>query len=271
MRIRFLSLAVVFLAATFGSAEATELKVSFENLAPEGGFTLTPLWVGFHEGGFDLFSPGSAASAGLELLAEEGDASTLSGEFAGAGRVAKMGIGNSAGFGEAPVVEPGETAVDTVSVVNGAANAFFSYASMVIPSNDAFIGNGDPTAYQVFDAAGNFTGPVVIDVLGQDIWDAGTEVNDTMGAAFSTIGGVGTDEDGTVAPHQGLDNFELTGTPTGTIADGAAPAAGILLGRITVDLVPEPNSLLALSSSGLIAIGFARRRRGRRSVDRFRR
>jgi len=51
---------------------------------------------------------------------------------------------------------------------------------MVIPTNDSFIGNGDPLAYQVFNALGeinDMTGVFTIQVFGSDIWDAGTEVN----------------------------------------------------------------------------------------------
>ena len=39
-----------------------------------------------------------------------------------------------------------------------AANRFFSYAAMIIPSNDAFIANGSPFAHPVFDEQGSFVG-----------------------------------------------------------------------------------------------------------------
>ncbi len=71
---------------------------------------------------------------------------------------------------------------------------------MVIPSNDAFIANDDPLAHEVFDAAGNFTGPITLTVLCSCVLDAGTEDNTEMQAAFinqtgnnmgtTTIGGV---------------------------------------------------------------------------------
>ena len=56
---------------------------------------------------------------------------------------------------------------------------------MVIPSNDAFIANGDPLAHRLFDDRGNFIGEDFV-VTGADVLDAGTEVNDesTTNTAF---------------------------------------------------------------------------------------
>jgi len=48
----------------------TSVTVTIENLAPMGGTFLTPVWVGFHDGGFDLYDNGAAVSAELERLAE---------------------------------------------------------------------------------------------------------------------------------------------------------------------------------------------------------
>lgn len=264
MKKTFVTMALSWALLCCSTAKAQDLKISIENLASADGFFLTPLWVGLHDGSFDLFDPGSAASAGLELLAEEGDASTLSTEFAMPGRLQLSGIGNPAGFGGAPVIDPGETATGTITPINPASYPYLSFASMVIPSNDAFIGNEDPLAHLIFNGDGTFAGPVMIDIFGSDIWDAGTEVNDTMGAAFSTLGGSATDEGGTVHTHLGLGNFEGTGIPTGgTIGDGAAPGTSTLVARITITQVPEPATcgMLLLGATGLLAA--SRRRRNR--------
>ncbi|VAW48354.1 hypothetical protein MNBD_GAMMA04-105, partial [hydrothermal vent metagenome] len=45
--------------------QALEVKVKVENLSPEGGLYFTPLWVGFHDGLFDLYDRGAAASEGV--------------------------------------------------------------------------------------------------------------------------------------------------------------------------------------------------------------
>jgi hypothetical protein len=235
---------------------AQDLRITIENLASADGFFLTPLWVGLHDGSFDLFDAGSPASAGLELLAEAGDASTLSTEFAQPGRLQKSGIGNPAGFGGAPIIDPGETAEALITPINPAAYPYLSFASMVIPSNDAFIGNEDPLAYRIYQNDGTFAGPLTIDIVGSDIWDAGTEVNDTLGAAFSTIGGMASDEGGVLHAHSGLTNFEGTGTPAGSVGAGAAPGPNTLVARITITQVPEPSTLglLAFAVTGLLAV-----------------
>ena len=44
-------------------ANAQTVRVEVENLQPADGFYFTPLWVGFHDGSFDMFDAGSAASA----------------------------------------------------------------------------------------------------------------------------------------------------------------------------------------------------------------
>jgi hypothetical protein len=60
---------------------------------------------------------------------------------------------------------------------NALRNACFSYLAIVIPSNDAFIGNADPQAHRLFDAYGTFLG-AYFTIYGSDVPDAGPEVND---------------------------------------------------------------------------------------------
>lgn len=50
---------------------------------------------------------------------------------------------------------------------------------MILPSNDAWVGNGDPMAYPVIDESGAFM-PVTINVAGSYVLDGGTEVNDEI-------------------------------------------------------------------------------------------
>ncbi len=255
------------IAIALGSAPAASqgqsLNIEVENLSPTGGFFLTPLWYGLHDGSFDLFDIGGTASNALEQLAEEGNTAPLEGEFAGPGRVQGV-ITGPAGFGsvsgQPPLIDTGETATGMQAVMDPASYRYFSFASMVIPSNDAFIGNDSGTAYELFDAAGNFNGPLVIEILGSDIWDSGTEVNDTMGAAFSTIGGTATDENGTVQMHPGLANFEGTGTPVGLIGAGLAPGPTTPVARITITQVPEPTAAVLLTLVAISWLGTRSRR-----------
>jgi len=242
------------------AAMAQDLRISIENFADSDGFFITPLWIGLHDGSFDLFDSGSSASAGLELLAEDGDATTLFAEFSMPGRfqipLPISGIDNPAGFGGAPIIDPGETATKTITPISPTSNSYFSFAAMVIPSNDAFLGNEDPLAHRIYNNDGTFAGPVTIDILGRDLWDAGTEVNDTMGAPFSFVGGMSSDEvGGTVQAHPGLLNFEGTETPVGFLGAGTAPGPDTLVARITVTQVPEPSTcgLLVAATAGLFA------------------
>jgi len=220
------------------------------------------LWVGLHDGGFDLFTNGEAVSPGLEQIAETGDPGVLMTEFAAPGRLQGVAA-DPAGFGsmpgQPPVIDPVNTATVDIDILNPAAYRYLSFASMVIPSNDAFIGNGDPIAHEVFDGAGNFNGPLTIDITAANIYDAGTEDNTGLGAAFSANMGDATDTiGGTASQGPDLSNFIGTGTAAGTTI-GAVPGS-TPFARITVSVVPEPTTAV-LCGLGAIALVGSRRRR----------
>lgn len=215
-----------------------ELEITIENLLPDGGLTQTPFWVAVHEGSFALAAANGIASdfGGLEALAEEGDASGIVNRFATESGGSDTVVVAPDGFAGAPVFEPGEIASSTLNVFDTNANRFFSFASMVIPSNDAFVANLNPRAYELFDQNGFFLGDRTITIIGRDIWDAGTEVNGAgAGAAFSTLGGVGVDESGTIRRHGGLDEFIGTPLPTGTDL-ASAFSSQTPIARITINL-----------------------------------
>ena len=182
--------------------------VKVESLVPENGVYFTPVWVGFHNGSFDLFDVGSLASEGVERIAEDGNVSVLREEFAAA--TADSGgidgvITSPAGFEALPVFDPGEISTAEFTLTVGQ-NRYMSFASMIIPSNDAFIGNHNPWAIELFDAAGTFNGKKIITVLGSMVWDAGTELNTEMDAAFINQTGpdMGVTTVSPIIPHPGF-------------------------------------------------------------------
>ena len=212
------------------------VQFTFENLQPDDGFFFTEAWVGLHDGDFDLFDFGDRATPGLESLAEGGNTEALGAEFAQQGRL-QATIGN----GDVQFISPGETIEGSIDIINPAAYQYASFASMIIPSNDAFFGNEDPFAYQVFDDDGNFTGDIEITITRADIWDAGTEVNDAQGAAGFSLGpngddgGTSTDDlSSVVAAHPSLENLVGIQTAAGTTVLSELEDPNEEVARITI-------------------------------------
>jgi len=221
------------------------VKVNVENLNQEGGVFVTPLWVSAHDGNFDVFNEGEAASEALERLAEDGNTSVLESSFDATGNGVDGIIFGSDGVGG--IVDPEEKASLNLSV-DESTDRYFSFASMVIPSNDAFVGNEDSLSFELFDENGNFVGGEGFTVYGSDIYDAGTEVNTEQDAAFINQSGpnTGVDENGVVQSHNGYIDSE--GNPGGTpVILGGTTAAGTTLTREAGDFTQNNFELLNFS------------------------
>ncbi|MEM7755971.1 MAG: spondin domain-containing protein [Planctomycetota bacterium] len=253
------------LAAAAVAAHASTVTVTFENTQAQGGFSFTPVWVALHNGGFDTYDGGQLAfDTGLTPLAEDGITDPIQQGFADSAAGLAGGVdGVLADNTGAPVFSGGESNSLTLNAGDTTVNRYFSFASMVVPSNDLFIGNGNPFAHEVFDAAGNFTGPVEILIFGSDVNDNGTEINDAFaGAAFSANGGDGIDESVVVTNFfdlDGADAYLATFVNTSTVDGGLitqAFGADNLIGRITI--VPTPGAFAAFGLAGVAAV---RRRR----------
>lgn len=216
MTIRRLVLASAISGLLSAPAMAERYEITVENLAPADGVFLTPVWIGFHAGDFDLYDSGSPISPELERIAEDGAAGPLDTAFLGADSSrTSVVVTEPSGFAGAPVYEPGSTAHASIEL-DPATHRYLSYATMVIPSNDAFVANGDPQAVEVFDADGQPTGPVSFTVYGRRVLDAGSETNTETEAAFFDQTGPdqGTVENGVVLPHPGFNGS--IGNPDGS-------------------------------------------------------
>jgi hypothetical protein len=185
------------------------LQVTVTNRAPNRGTHQMPVWIAFHDGAFDMFNVGAVpASDALEPLAEDGETEEVLEEFedSGAGKAQDALVGEL-GPSVGPLA-PGESVKETfVLDSTDPNNRFFSYASMVVPSNDAFVANDDPMELEVFSTAGVF---VINDfiVSGSEVLDAGTERNDEIPANTLGFGqnnnGTGVDQNDPVALHPGF-------------------------------------------------------------------
>lgn len=286
-RIAGVAMATALVLVAVPRAAAVDVRVTVENLGAPGSVFLTPFWLGVHNGTFDLYDNGVSAAGfgGLESLAEDGDTAGLSTRFAteqgGTGGV----DATLAGPAGPPPIDPGETASLILSISNPTINRYLSYASMIVPSNDAFIANGNPLARPIFDAAGNFLG-ADFTVLGSAVLDAGTEVDNETSVAFlagpngQTGPNQGANQNGVVSSHLGFNGS--VGNPAGVPVNilGGTTASGAMIDtvlgdftrnggqdplvRITVSFVPEPTTA-TLASFGAIAALVWRRHRAKRA------
>lgn len=201
------------------------MAVTVTNLQPADGLTLTPVFLAPLDGEYDMFDVGAAASENVERLVEDG---TTQPRIDAA--IASGGVSDEATATEGGPIAPGESRTVTFNVDSGDdLTQYLSYMSMVIPSNDAFIGNDDPEAIDLFDGNGDpiaREGANAIVVTGDDVWDAGTEVNDELEASTAALGqtdpDTGTDENGVVAQHPGL---------IGSVREGSAAPGRVLTDR----------------------------------------
>ena len=244
--------ALAALAPLASQSEMLQLRVTVTNVAPTDSVTFAPLHVGFHTGTFDAFDAGTGATAAIISVAEGGSGSAWFPAFAAADPGATLGsvLPDPPG----PLL-PGFSG-QALFLIDAVANPFFTFAAMVVPSNDYFIGNDDPHAYRLFGADGKLL-LRFIELSAADIWDAGSEADDPAHAAF-IVGGnndLRTPQNGVVSlDFEGLSIFRGLTTAAGYSFQNRL-GSGTPVYRIGFDVtsVPEPHAAwLMLAGLGLV-------------------
>ncbi len=253
-----LALSATLLAGLAPAAQAAQVQVqvTVENLSPGNSVAIAPLRLGFHSGVFDAFNIGQAAGAEIMTLAESGSDALWNPAFQAADPGATLGSVPPAG------IIGGETSSASF-MVDSDLNPYFSFAAMVVPSNDFFIGNDDPLQYRLLDAGGNLL-ISSITLKSRDIWDAGSEVYNPLTAAFVTVGNAAerADQNSVVALNFGeFNGYNGLTTARGYVFDSQL-AADTAVYRISFDVapVPEPETY-AMLLAGLGLLGMTARRR----------
>ncbi len=248
------ALAALALSGVLANAQAAvvNLRVTVENVAPADGVAFAPLHFGVGNGSFDGFNSGEAANAAIAAVAETGSGALWLPAFLAADPQAAVGsVGG-------PLLA-GSTASMTLSV-DSAVNQFFSFAAMVLPSNDKFLGNDNPTAFRIFDDAGNLL-LGQINQFARQVWDAGSETTDASAAAFLGDASLHTAENGVVSFNFAeLSAYNGLSTAAGYVFNNNLQADTAIY-RIGLQVVPEPSSVAIVALALGLLVGTRRLRR----------
>ena len=168
---------------------------------------------------------------GLERIAEDGDFSLISTDFnanktyvqggvSGVFDTTPVGTRVDGDVGGGPIL-PGKTVMKLFEVTPDASNGWFSYVSMVLPSNDYYVANGNPLARPLEDLFTGAETSISFNIgLPGTVNDAGTEVED-----FATSLGNGLFSGlpaGQPGPNEGADENEVNTNVT-TVSNPTDP------------------------------------------------
>lgn len=293
VRLLLFSMGVIFAGC---SLQAQTVRFTVKNVAPQNGIWIMRPWVGLHDGNFYTYRLGETATTAVQHIAEDGvtgdpanttppsNACTgLSSVYSGSATDCMYGLFNAYSNHGAqgslgnPTKPGGVASLSTEFTVSrkDPSSQFLSYLVMVIPSNDAFFGTDADHPIRLF-TRGRFNGgegAIHFLVLGSQILDAGTEVNDEGGTGGSlhdtaflnqSVNGTGThpDTNPVVHVHPGFlaGGNILTGThvnPFTAAVDGAGfsfangdfTQPGYVVAEVTITFVPELDDLSALLNS----------------------
>lgn len=150
-----------FIAASVGSMQvaAQNLDITITNLTH--GMAFTPVLVAAHDTSGNLFDVGMAASAGLQAMAEGGALTGLQTDL--------DAISATHTSSSAPLMA-GASVTLMLNTDSAPANTKLSVVSMLLPTNDAFMGLD---AVDIPTATGTYT-------FYLNAYDAGTEANNEL-------------------------------------------------------------------------------------------
>lgn len=161
---RFTSTGAAVALALFGgvsTANAAEYQVTVTNLT--SGLYFTPVIASAHAGSVAMFRSGTAASPELQAIAEGGNVAPMAALLESVGASVATGDG---------LVAPGASVTVTLADSGNAGNSVLSVTSMLLPTNDGFLGlNSVPLP--------GADGPATV-TWNVNGYDAGTEANDEL-------------------------------------------------------------------------------------------
>ena len=217
----FLSALVVLTASPALVSAQSEVRYSVTVINLTKGQTFTPFLFATHTAAVRLFAPGTQISPQLQIVAEEGDTAMLAALLRGMTADVREVV--VAGGLQTPAVTA------TFQIAGGGVFTRLSLASMLIPTNDAFVGASGITLPTGFE-------PLVVDLLA---YDSGTEINDERcasipGPNFTECGGPGSGGrpgrgEGAVTVHNGMHGV---GDMNRALRDWRGPVARVTIQRV---------------------------------------
>ena len=101
------------------------------------------------------------------------------------------------GMAPPPLHTPGDSSSMVFDLANDGSNMFFSYATMILPTSDYFIANGNPLETDLSDLLNGIVDEItfIIGLVGE-IVDAGTEVNDFANSPANPFFGIAPGDPG---------------------------------------------------------------------------
>ncbi|MCY4045541.1 MAG: spondin domain-containing protein [Cellvibrionales bacterium] len=157
------------LASISSLTQAAELEITLTNATQ--GVYFTPVLLAAHSTPGELFRVGTQASSALEALAEGGSIDAANTNLLNASANIAEGAADAPGASDGPVAPGGSF---TVTLTTDDNNPYLSLASLLLPTNDGFVGLD---SWKIPETQGTY-------VINLNAYDAGTEANDELATSI---------------------------------------------------------------------------------------